>query len=425
MSPNDMTFWKTTYPRHTNFAVAEVEIPFNNTAGMGRQKIQAKISRSGDLLYSMYLYVELPQVTYTDATSTGTILQLPGTTTPNWGCYVDAVGNALIQQITCNIGAHDMDDQYGETQEIWEAVAAPSDRLLSEMTGRYDSVEERIQAAMAPQILYVPTRFWFNRFTEQALPMVALYWHDVEITLQTAPASALTVTSATTSHITMPTDVNEMHFLCNFVYLDRPERAAFANAKSEYIIDQWQFLGAEAVRAGTAQANHSIRYNHPCMEILWVCQRDAAVTPSSTTGDGGQFDWSGVPIYPQGQTTLNVGRVSYDPFLTAQIFINNHQRTIEHPAVYYRLVQAYQSHSRLPFDDRWVYSYAFGLKPEELLHNGSVNMSRMDNAQLRVTYPPVVQGALNQAWDGQIRIYARNKNVMKVTVGMAGLKFAA
>lgn len=85
---------------------------------------------------------------------------------------------------------------------------------------------------------------------------------------------------------------------------------------------------------------------------------------------------------------------------------------LDHPAVYYRTVQPYQAHSRIPAADRWVYCYAFGLKPEELLHTGSVNMSRMDNASLRITYN-TNGDTINPAIAGQLFVFARNKNVMK------------
>lgn len=75
--------------------------------------------------------------------------------------------------------------------------------------------------------------------------------------------------------------------------------------------------------------------------------------------------------------------------------------------MYYRQVQPYQAHARIPAPDRYVYCYAFGLKPEELLHTGSVNMSRMDNANLRITYNPTGD-LINPPVAGNLFIFARN-----------------
>jgi hypothetical protein len=330
-------------------------------------------------------------------------------------------------EVTTNIGAHDFDDHYSEFLEIFECLTAPSDRLLSQMTGRYASEAACAEASLLDQTLYVPLRFWFNRFSEQALPLVALYWHDVELTFSTRPvtqlywargaaAANLQVGGASAVNVVIPDAVNDMHMLNNLVYLDRPERAAFANSKSEYVIDQTQFLGAESVTAASSTVNHSIRFNHPVQEILWAIRTDAATAENDWFNFWGNLTTAGaLPV-----------QLLTDPFRFAGVSLNNHTRVDDFPAMYFRQVQPYQSHSRIPAADRCVYCYCFGLRPEEMLHTGSVNMSRLDSANLRITYngaggvdplrPPVV---------GTLFIYARNKNVAKITVGMAGLKFAA
>lgn len=411
VSPSEITFFKTTYARHTNFAMTELEMPFNNTAGFGKQKFSCKISRSGDLLYGMYVSVNLPRIQYPGAPAFP--LYDPTGVVPSYCYWVNAIGHAMLEEVDCNIGAHEFDAQYSEFLEMWECLAAPSDRLMSEMTGRYASDVACAQASLKDQHLYVPMRFWFNRFTEQALPLVSLYWHDVELVFSTRARSQLffgvgaayadAIGGAPT--MTVPQDVSGMLMLCNLIYLDRPERAAFANSKSEYIIDQTQFLGAEAVSVTSSTVNHSIRYNHPVQEIIWAIRTTAATASNDWFNFQGALSTAGaLPV-----------QLPSDPFRSAQILINNHDRTIDHPAMYYRQVQPYQSHARLPAPDRWVYCYCFGLKPEELLHTGSVNMSRMDNANLRITYNQALTG-ITPAVDGNLFIFARNKNVMKARI---------
>jgi hypothetical protein len=384
LSPNEVTFWKSTYARHTNFAIAEIEQNFQNAAGLGRQKFTCKISRSGDLLHAMYVVTDVPRIDYT----TNGLGAAYAPAVPSYLYWTNALGHAMFDEVDINIGAHQFDAHYGEFLEMWEALSAPSDRLLSEMTARFAGPAACAQASLMDQRLYVPMRFWFNRFSEQALPMVALYWHDVELTFSTRTTAQLLWGAGAAFPANVPLaglliggvaalngDVANMHMLCNFVYLDRPERAAFANSKSEYVIDQSQFLGSEAVAIGATTVNHSIRFNHPVQEIIWAIRRTAA------TAANDYFDFSG-------GVTLTLDPVDSDPFASAQVTINNNIRTPDHLAPYYRTVQPYQSHSRFPAPDRFIYCYSFGLKPEELLETGSVNMSRLDNAYLRVTYWP-------------------------------------
>ena len=56
-----ITFWKVTYRRHTNFAMESIEQTFNGQADFGR-RVQCTVSRNGDLAYRTYLQVVLPQI---------------------------------------------------------------------------------------------------------------------------------------------------------------------------------------------------------------------------------------------------------------------------------------------------------------------------------------------------------------------------
>ena len=56
-----ITFWKVTYRRYTNFAIESIEQTFNGQADFGR-RVQCTISRNGDLAHRTYLQVTLPEI---------------------------------------------------------------------------------------------------------------------------------------------------------------------------------------------------------------------------------------------------------------------------------------------------------------------------------------------------------------------------
>ena len=56
-----ITFWKVTYRRHSNFAMESIEQTFNGQADFGR-RVNCTISRNGDLAYRTYLQVTLPEI---------------------------------------------------------------------------------------------------------------------------------------------------------------------------------------------------------------------------------------------------------------------------------------------------------------------------------------------------------------------------
>ena len=49
-----ITFWKVTYRRHTNFAMESIEQTFNGQADFGR-RVTCTISRNGDLVHKVYV----------------------------------------------------------------------------------------------------------------------------------------------------------------------------------------------------------------------------------------------------------------------------------------------------------------------------------------------------------------------------------
>ena len=93
-----ISFFKMVYRRYTNFAVESQPMYFDGTANFG-QRISCLIPRRGDLLGKIYIDVQLPLLT---AASNN----LPVS-------YVNSIGNALIQEITFEVGEQEIDRQTG------------------------------------------------------------------------------------------------------------------------------------------------------------------------------------------------------------------------------------------------------------------------------------------------------------------------
>ena len=95
-----ITFWKVTYRRHTNFAMESIEQTFNGQADFGR-RVQCTVSRNGDLAYRTYLQVTLPQVG-------------PDGTNAVYARWLDNPGHQLISMVEVEIGGQRIDRQYGD-----------------------------------------------------------------------------------------------------------------------------------------------------------------------------------------------------------------------------------------------------------------------------------------------------------------------
>ena len=85
-------------------------------------------------------------------------------------------------------------------------------------------------------------------------------------------------------------------------------------------------------------------------------------------------------------------------------------------ADYFRLVQTYVRHSRIP--SKQIYVYSFALRPEEYQPTGTCNYSRIDSSMLNITF----NSCANIKYDASI--YAVNYNVLRVKGGMAGIAYS-
>ena len=100
-----ITFFKVVYRRHTNFAIESIKQLFTGTQDLNNT-IQCTISRSGDLLYRMYLQTKLPAINLNTGITTGT--HYKAFRWLNW------IGHVLIEEMELSIGGQQIDKQTGE-----------------------------------------------------------------------------------------------------------------------------------------------------------------------------------------------------------------------------------------------------------------------------------------------------------------------
>jgi hypothetical protein len=93
----EITFWKVSYRRHTNFAMESIEQTFSGQADFGR-RVTCTISRNGDLAYRTYLQVTLPEINQSMNTVSG------ASTDGVYARWLDFPGEQLISQVEVEIG---------------------------------------------------------------------------------------------------------------------------------------------------------------------------------------------------------------------------------------------------------------------------------------------------------------------------------
>ena len=199
----EITFWKVSYRRHTNFAMESIEQTFSGQADFGR-RVTCTISRNGDLAYRTYLQVTLPEINQSMASS------VAGSGV--YARWLDFIGEQLVAQVEVEIGGQRIDRQYGDWLHIWNQVTMSSEQQrgyfklignttqLTYMTDpNFAGIAGPCAATGAPTqvcaprnalpetTLYIPLQFWFCRNPGLALPLIALQYHEVKINLDIRP----------------------------------------------------------------------------------------------------------------------------------------------------------------------------------------------------------------------------------------------
>lgn len=107
-----------------------------------------------------------------------------------------------------------------------------------------------------------------------------------------------------------------------------------------------------------------------------------------------------------------------EPIKHVSLLLNNQPRFSQKHAQYFRLVQPWQHHSQIP--ESHVYNFSFALHPEDTTSpSGSCNFSRIDNVTLKLA----LQEELGKE-DIEVIVYARNWNLIRYRNGLAGLAYA-
>lgn len=351
-----ITFFKVVYRRHSNFAIESIQLPQNYDIHMNN-RYTFEIQRRGDLLSSIFLQI----------------------TVDNSNIIQPYYGFQLIDYIDFIIGGQLIDRQYGEWMILWCDLSHPYDKsqmlndLLSNTTDK----------------LYIPLQFWFCRNPGLALPLIALNYHEIQ----------LTIVFKDKNNVIGGADIVELKVLCDFIFLDTDERRMFINNTHQYLIEQVQLNESNTISPTDTIYNMNLSLSHPVKELVWIVQ---------DVSNNKEYDIS-----------------SYELASTVLIKLNNQYRLTEREGLYFTRVQRYQYHSGYGIHSvpKYIHLYSFALKPEDHQPSGSCNFSRLDNAtiQLGLNTNTQISGTQYRL----VRVYAINYNILRIINGMGGLAYSS
>jgi len=413
-----ITFFKSVYKRYTNFAIEEVSQSFDGDISNDEFTIQVKLNHSGDLLRKIWLEIDLPETTTNNSDSDFC----------NW---VNGTGYAYIKEASLKIGTQTIDTQYSEWLDIWNEFTDVYRNETILVNKNYYSNSYLIGGSsnkLENLKLYVPLKFWFCKNTGVALPLIALQYIDVKLSITFRSIDSLInagKNNGTTSVFNKGADYKKpsIKLYCEYIYIDKDERRKFAINKHEYLIEQVQKIGPIS-----AAKIIDLDFNHSVKEIIWVFrdknkgERNASTENTNTSlNQDGVVSSNGNDYFNYSSTHTNYKdyistNMSYEPFDNATILFNNNERFSKRPATYFRMVQPLNFHSRVP--DKNIYLYSFCFNPEHHQPTGCCNFTKLD-AKLKFDDDENVLSSSEM----EILVFATNYNIYKISNGVGALAY--
>lgn len=382
-----VTLFKAVYKRITNFSIECISQQLNGTVRFG-SKVSAVIARNGDALGDMWLELTMERDTATDA-------------------FFPA--EEVVKSVTISIGGQQIDKHYSSWFRVYDnfyRTTQVEKDAYKAMTNFVDG-----EADGAKKRFFLPLLFWNCRSIANAIPLIALAYHEIRVEIEFA---------STVSGVNTSTGDLKAELWCDYIYLDVEERRKMAQESHEQLIEVLQFTGDENVTVSSSKnATQQVRlsFNHP-VKSLFFGVSDPAVHGKFTGNGAGDTAEASAPIQ------------------SLRLLLNGHERQVERAGAYYNKVVPYQTCKANPAAG--LYQYAFGVRPLELSPSGTLNFSRIDSAVLALQFkkantaePNVAQiiddtEAISGATDcSALRVFAVSYNWLRIVSGMGGVAFAS
>jgi hypothetical protein len=424
----EITYFKTVYRRYTNFAIEHIKQTFLNTIDETTKSTNVTISRSGDLMSNVWIESYFPSVTSPN--------------NPTYISWCNNTGHAYIEDCELLIGGSSIDKH---------------NSLYLDANNEFTDIDEKEQLGLnkhpnnlymkngnsniAPELnLLIPLKFYFTQNYGQSIPLIALQYHEVELKFNFRPLKKLLVSDKTCTDAAISSP--DTNLWVEYIFLDTAERKRFAQSTHTYLIQQVQTSEKQL------ETTNQINFHHPVKQLIWVITHERnessditieAADPtvfkplkyndSSTLVTGTEsVNGNDYFNYQLNSTDINHGitakesgsciylNKTVDHFDTCTLKINSYDRFDPQKAIFFRYLQPLNYNKRIP--KKHIYTYNFSLKSNEYQPYGTCNFSKIPQAIL--SFNKIGTESANR----RIHIFAINYNLLVITNGMAGIRFA-
>ena len=475
---------------------------------MQGQEIQYQLTRAGDLVSGMAMFITIDPVAIDssvtipsiNATKYKAYKDASGVTRFLSKTFVDDLGRALINQVKMTIGNYEIETHPGDWLHLWDKLTRPAERSFVDTNpvphggvtkfnpadfhnfdgnlnygvataantsvdpSRYqlplggpvdgqasttslDAVSTGFRWAQAPQgpnnfqqfayphvnrgdtpmFLYVPLIFTCCTAPAQSLPMIALQYHDVKLSVKLNPIEQVSIFQSTggslrvkdAPQITATGAGINMSLVATYIFLDDAERRSVALSPHQFLMTEIQ-TQQFAIDPNASRSSYQLYFNHPITELFIYFSKNAYRDSSSTAVVNHYWNWTfdgpQVELSNYDATEAAVGAPAFRQAFSRMNLALNQQKIYDdsRDAVWFTHYQPTKYHTRFISGSDRVAIIPFALDCETWRPTGSVNFSRIDSVMLQLEWD-VPAGQHLPA--GTAYVVGRNFNIVKVVGG--------
>ena len=471
----EITFFKSVFKRHTNFAIETLPVYFNNTPDFGC-KLTAIISSNADLLSKLNLHIELPSLNVSNHTS------LPyGKKKIKWS---NKIGLVLLSYVDLEIGGVVIDRLYSDWLNIWYELTNNNESIngYNKLIGNVSELNSYTNGK-DKYTINIPLIFWFCQDYSLALPLISLKNHEIKIHVQLNNFSSCIKESPTNyfsvdnlvclfeDNEIIEQEIDGIKAKGEFVYFDiEKQRVYYNNILGSFKVPTssnslYKITGKTSSFEMTPTVNSTIEsdekyfyYGNPIIEnafleanfifldkkekmiflnselhylvpkVRFTLQKlcyntNSSIKISSFCHPSKIIFWR--PLLKLNSlnndfynyTTYPLTDTEEDIIKKNNIIINSTQINNLNSNEYYDYVENYKN--KFNNTQKGIYKYSFSLNPKEYQPSGSLNLSKVNDPYIEFTLNSVV----NYQYPVYIVVYSLIYNVFTSVNGYGGLKF--
>lgn len=478
-----ISFFKTVYRRYTNFAMEYYKLfPESNLKLNDRDTttFTFDIKRNGDLVNNIYFNFTLPDIFSTEDKAFK---------------WIKNIGTNIINKVTLFIDNKKIDENYGEWMNIWNELSIDTNKKqgYNEMIGNIEeiynpgnwegqgypgrNITDKIPSIRS-RVIRVPLSFWFNNNSAMSLPLIALQYNPVTITVELRKLTELyTIVNSTETegqglgkryvpdkigsntnydsqysivnfvkNITKPEIDIQPYLHINYIFLGKEEMKKFATAEHKYLIKQVRRNDFNDI---VGSSTLTLDIHNPVSYMVIVAKRtdvsdrndwnnytnwiDEKIPPYLNTWENEFFEKFTIESLNNSnkikeKVTLKNNNYDFkkDPHIINNLLLklDGTDRFSAEDYTFFNKVVPFNYSKNMPKDG--IYFYSFSLNPFDYQPSGSCNMSRFSNIELFVETvdTPIVDSTNDRIYKFDINVYSINYNVLRIFGGIGNVEFS-